>query len=586
MSAPGDPPETEQEPAAERNAPSGSGVPQELLSSQDGSISQVIPVGAPQEDPKRRRISYFMLFRLFVLAGFTAVATAGTLGRPAGLPTFYGAFVWTTLGAGFLLSLLLARMLPRVRDLDAFAWIQTAADVVFAAVVIQMTGGLLSGFTFLYLLAILGAAVMGTRAQVLATAGACALIFSVLSALQLADWVQPLTALGEAPRLPFSQVWPELARPLAAMAAVTALSSFLAVQLARSAHEVGSLRVLTENVLRSLGSGLVTLSSDDRVRYANPAALEILDLGPEAIGAPLAEILPGIDRLRARVPDMRERQELLYRRPDGREVRLGLTLSPLLDEAGAVVGSVLNFQDVTRIHELAERVRRSERLAALGELSASVAHEVRNPLAAISASAQLLDRAGRPPEERQICEVLVREAQRLDRLVSDLLAFTRPSPPSPVPLDLSRAAADVRQSFAADPASTDVRVELVNSDPSCPRAMADPSQISQVLWNLLRNAAQAMDGRGTIHVRIEPHGADAVRLVVEDEGPGIPEGELDRVFEPFFTKKPGGSGFGLAIAHRIVEAHGGTIRACNRPDGGARFEIVLPAATGPGALRT
>ncbi len=518
-----------------------------------------------------RRISYFMLFRLVLLALFTMLAGAIAVASDEDARGNVGASVWGTLVLGYALTIAYARALPRTRNLARFAATQTGIDILLAALGVALSGGIDSGLVTLYPLAVLGAAIMGGRRHVWGAAAVCAAVFVTMSGLEQFGVLEPTTMTGSWARLAPRDAALSLARTLGAMLAIAVLSSYLAVQLQTSASQIGNLRALNDNIVRSVNSGLLTADARGRLLFFNPAAREILGLRDDDIGRPLAEVLPELPA--ARLGEAR--LDLAHRLADGRTVRIGLTRVPLLDAQGAEIGQVINFQDVTRLHEMGERLRRSERLAALGGMAASVAHEIRNPLAAISGSAELLATASLGDEDRRLLAIIRRESGRLSDMVRDLLAFTRPRAPEPVRLDLARALRETTEAFAADP--NNVGITVVFEGAPGLEVEVDPVQLGQVLWNLMRNAAEAMDGSGEIRVSVNHDGGDAV-VSVQDHGVGIAPERLESIFDPFFTTKEHGTGFGLAIVHRIVEDNGGTIRAESRPGAGATFTVKLPRA--------
>ncbi len=526
-----------------------------------------------------------MLVRLVMLALFTVVAGILAWRSDREFTSLYHGFVWGTLVVGYGLTIIFARLLPRVRDLDRFAWLQTTTDIVLAAVVVQMSGGTDSGFVSLYLIAVLGAATMGGVRETWAAAGACLLIYGTTSAAEALTILEPLS-LGRGTRalLPL-EAGVTFARTGAALIGVAVLSSFLNKQLASSTIQVGDLRAMNENILRSLPSGLVATDIEDRVIYFNPIARAILDLTDEDLRLPVGELLPGIEpRLRAATAGPRGstgphgRSELQLTTRAGQRVFVGLSCSILRDGQGEPVGKLINFQDVTRMHELAEQVRRGERLAAVGGLAASVAHEIRNPLAAISGSAELLTTAPLEHDDARLVKIIARESTRLSGLIADMLAFTRPRKPQRAEVALERVARETLENFRADPTNENVDVELFASE--APPVRVDPAQLSQVLWNLLRNAAEAMEGRGYIELRIRARDDEHVELLVTDEGPGIPSEQVDRVFDPFFTTKERGTGFGLAIVHRVIEDNGGSVELSSTPGEGTTFALRFPSADG------
>ena len=560
------------------HSPQEAAGPEPTASEAEGRLWEGPPARVPL-DPRRRRISYFMLVRLVMLALFTALAGVLAWQHDRHFDALYHGFVWGTLVVGYALTIVFARLLPRVRDLDRFAWLQTTTDILLAAVVVEMSGGAESGFVSLYLIAVLGAATMGGVRQTWAAAGACALIHGTTGLLEALGLLEPLS-LGQAVGHPIAPLSPReiatvTARTLAALLGVTVLSSFLNKQLTSSTLQVGDLRAMNENILRSLTSGLLGVDNEARVVYWNSAARTILGLHDDDLRRPVHELLPGLP---ARLHEKGERSDLEVPSRAGGVVHLGLHCSPLLDGRGRPIGQLILFQDVTRLHELAEQVRRSERLAAVGGLAASVAHEIRNPLAAISGSAELLDTAALADEDARLLSIIRRESTRLSELVTDMLAFTRPRAPVLGRVSLRRLAHEALEHFKADPANAGLQLRLRAED-DLPEVEVDAAQLAQVLWNLLRNAAEALGGEGTVTVTVRTRSQPReVELAVLDEGPGIPEAELDRIFDPFFTTKERGTGFGLAIVHRIVQDNGGAIELSSTPGQGTAFRLRFAAA--------
>jgi two-component system sensor histidine kinase PilS (NtrC family) len=226
-----------------------------------------------------------------------------------------------------------------------------------------------------------------------------------------------------------------------------------------------------------------------------------------------------------------------------------------------------------------EQIRRSDRLAALGTLAASLAHELRNPLASMSGAVELLSNSAKLPDtDRRLLQIVQREAERLEKLLRDFLNFARPGEPRLKRLRLDRAAEEVVSLAGPHGAGKGVRIEL-ETDGEC-WVHGDEDQLRQVLWNLLGNGLDAVPagGRVALHIR---RGEGRVSATIEDDGPGISPEDLSRIFDPFFTTKDGGTGLGLAIVHRILEAHGSAIAAESSPGHGARFSFSLPLAPGP-----
>jgi two-component system sensor histidine kinase PilS (NtrC family) len=293
-----------------------------------------------------------------------------------------------------------------------------------------------------------------------------------------------------------------------------------------------------------------------------------------------------------------------FRNRRGQDLHLGVGAYIMKDDAGEPSGHVVIFQDVTKVVEMEAELRRSERMAAVGQLSASLAHEVRNPLAAISGSIQMLQTRlgsmegfGGSPEPGKLMGIALREIDRLDRLIADFLGYARPGPLNLRALRVRAVVADVLEIFEAS-RSEDVEVRTRIDDELSVRA--DPDQLRQVLWNLVINAAHAMPEGGVLEVsgaRIAGEApqegsqesrkegedevkVDLVEIVVADGGVGIAAEELTRIFDPFYTTKREGSGLGLATVHGIVAKHGGSIRVESKVGCGTTIRVRLPAAEG------
>jgi len=309
------------------------------------------------------------------------------------------------------------------------------------------------------------------------------------------------------------------------------------------------------------------------VLTANVAAADILGQPLVLAGQPIDKLMPGLSAMIAS-----ERGEV--RRADlqlAADLTVGVTVSPLRDGKNQVIGRVVNFQDLTELRRLEAASRRSERLATVGQLAAGVAHEIRNPLASISGSIELLRQAPvASDDDRTLMAIVHREIQRLNLLIGDLLDYANPRPPQRVDFDLGVLVEETLQVARADAAFAQVTMAMQVDRPL--PVHADPAKLRQVLWNLLRNAADAATAGGK-HVHVDAHRTlDATRITVSDDGPGIAPEQLAHIFDPFFTTKSKGTGLGLAICHAIVAEHDGHIDVSSEPGKGTQMEVILPRA--------
>jgi two-component system sensor histidine kinase HydH len=337
----------------------------------------------------------------------------------------------------------------------------------------------------------------------------------------------------------------------------------------------------TENVVESMADGLISMDRDGRIVTLNRQALQILGSSREllegrriadVLGERVGEILGSAEREGA----VREREIDVRRDPDGM-IPLSLSAAPLKDEKGREMGSVLLIKDLREIRDLQGRVRRSERLASLGRLAAGVAHEIRNPLSSIRGFAQyFVKRFHGQPEEEGYASVMVKEVDRLNRVITELLDFAGPKEPRREPQSLADIADHALKLLAPDLTARNVAV-FREYEPDLPAVSVDRDQISQVFLNLLLNAIESMDGGGEIRLALRRYGPPpAVLAAIADTGAGIPADDLEKVFEPFFSRKRKGSGLGLAIVHQIIESHRGEIRVESRQGKGTTFRIKLP----------
>jgi len=337
----------------------------------------------------------------------------------------------------------------------------------------------------------------------------------------------------------------------------------------------------TENVVESMADGVISIDREGKIVTLNRQAAEILGAGRERLeGKTITSVLgEGIGRILGSMEGqspVRDREMDIHQDKNGR-IPLSLSAAPLRDEKGEEMGSVLLIKDLREIRDLQEKVHRSERLASLGRLAAGVAHEIRNPLSSIKGFAQyFVKRFSGHDEEQGYASVMVKEVDRLNRVITDLLDFAGSKEPRREPQSLETIADQALKLLTPDLEIRKVAV-LKEYEPNLPAVSVDRDRISQVFINLLLNALESMEPGGEIRIGLRRCGPPpAVEASVADTGTGIPEGDLEKVFEPFFSRKRKGTGLGLAIAHQIVESHRGDIRVESRPGKGTVFRMRLP----------
>ncbi len=485
------------------------------------------------------------------------------------------------------------------RQLFSLAYIQLCGDALFAAALVFITGGTASVFTFFFSLTIVLAAIILFRpgAITLATLSSLLLLLigmtemgilsesSLLTDMRLSG-VGPLDPVGTEEQS-LTTIAKNLVVNVVAFYVIAFLASYLADQLRRSDERIQEselsledLRALHRNIVASIQSGLITVNQSLQVTFFNREAeritgyqsREILYQDITRYFSDLKQIFLNEDKIRGQTVELTSevfRGQLCYVR---------WTISPLLDSRGARIGHVLIFDDETDVRHMQEQMKRDENFASLGRVAAAIAHEIRNPLASISGSIQLLrSTLDLEEDDRRLMEIVNRETDNLNSWITDFLMYARPRVGERVAIPISPLIADSLAVLANDERSSGIEVIFKPSEDAS--TYGDPTYLKQVVWNVINNAVQAMDGEGSLTIEIVERREDKGvfnRVSFKDTGPGIPDDVLDRLFEPFFTTKPSGTGLGLATVYRIVSEHGGVITVDTGANG-TTFFVDLPA---------
>jgi two-component system, NtrC family, sensor histidine kinase PilS len=532
----------------------------------------------------------FGLFQLYMLPA-PSPGDAGALGppTPAVTPEMLPRNVVLLLGgATFAATLFYIAMLRLLRRWPtAQAYIQFVGDLLLITGLVYFLGGATSPFSLLYLIVIaVASTLLRRRAGVTVASFAFLLYASMILALYF-GWLRPVSP-GEVVsgwRLGYN-----LAVHGFGFYAVALLTYVLAHSITRAERELeekkehlADLQVVHRDVIQSISSGLLTVDLEGTITSANRAGLEILGRSEEElVGSPVhqsglftAQQWREATAASERTGRMRSEAELMR----GKEARyVGFTISQLTDAERNHRGYIVIFQDLTRWRRMQEELRIKDRMVAVGELAAGLAHEIGNPLAAISGSVQMLSAsASGDPGQRKLLDILLKESHRLDRTIKGFLRFARPRERSSVSFDIARLLAEnVELLKNSEEVSEGHRLEVALDPPSA-RLFADPDQISQIFWNLARNALRAMPEGGTLRV-VGHFGGDWYRIQVIDTGSGMSEEQRTNLFHPFQSFFDGGTGIGMAIVYRIVQDHGGRLRVDSKPGSGTTITVELPSA--------
>ncbi len=538
----------------------------------------------------RTRLSQLIAARVVVGTLLLGLAILVQLRRPGAVPSAPLFFlIALTYGLSVVYLATLAVTVRRRWLVD----IQLALDALLVTGFISVTGGITSFFSSLYLLPIIAASTIRFRRGALQVFGMSAALYLALVTAQYAGVLPSAwqaTAATVLPDAVVAQYTVTINLLLFLLAAIVAGSLAEGLRSAGAELEVASskiegLRVFNEYVIDSLLSGLATADTDGRVLTFNRAAALITGVASrDAVGAGAADLLqlpvPFRERLGS-LPQTRSlRVDLEYRTANRGTIELGVAASTLAFPDGRA-GYLFTFQDVTDLKRLEREGRLQQRLAAVGEMAAGIAHEIRNPLASMSGSIQVL-RQELPltGEQAQLMDIVLRESERLNDTIRSFLAYARPQRFAVARLDLARMVQDTALLLRNSAEVRDGHSVEVDVPPAPLWYDADENQIRQILWNLATNGLRSMTGGGRLLLSavVAPAGeaAGQVELAVQDQGCGIPPDQLDGIFQPYRSSFEKGTGLGLAIVHRIVTDYGGGIQVASAVGIGTTVRVRLP----------
>jgi len=495
------------------------------------------------------------------------------------------AAVVLALSAVYALALRFTRI-----PLRAQAAAQFTIDALLVTWLVWVTGTLYSPYTALYILIISAASVFLGARGALVTAVGCATLYTATMFGLMMGWLggdgRGLTAASLAEVAQVAGLNDVAFLVVGLLAARLAERQTLSeVQMREATHALASLRALHERIVESIRSGVITTDLERRVYTANRAAEEMTgyaasDLRGQDVSILFGDITGRIEEsLRSAAEGHTSpRYESECLTPEGFLIKLGYNISPLFAEGGETTGLVITFQDLTDIRSMEETSRRQERLSAVGRVAAGIAHEIRNPLAAMRGAIQVLrSELDADAPQRELMDIVLSESDRLNRIITDFLTYARPRKFTLAETDLREP---LRETFALlrhSPELLDGH-RLEEELPEEPLvALADVEGVRQVFWNLARNALKAMPEGGTLRAEMARSASRSVRIIFADTGRGMSPSQVERLFEPFSSSTTGGTGLGLSIVYQIIRDHGGTINVRSREGHGTTITIELPA---------
>ncbi len=477
----------------------------------------------------------------------------------------------------YVVTIIYSLLLGRIKNLVVFAYIQLLSDVIFEIMLIYITGGIDSWFSFTLILTVISSSIVLNKRAGYIIATCSSILYGVLVNLQLYGLLPLANSIMEEKDYLYNLFVHMISFYLTAY-----LSGYLSSRLEKTVQrlkekdiDLRDLEFFNKEVVESLPSGLFTTDIYGNVLIFNRAAERITGIKKDSvIGQRMDSVLPFF-----KFPFSEGRKEYIIT-VDGIQKIIGFGVSTLIrgiDEN--TKGYIVIFQDLTQLKRLETEMKQKEKWAAIGELSSNIAHEIRNPLASLKGSIEMLKEDSVPKNYKErLMEIALNEMERLDRIITDFLTYSRPTPPDFKRFDI-HSLLDETIDLLKNVEQNKSGIFIKKNYSGTVEVNADPQKIRQVFWNLGINAVEAMPEGGELIVSTRDMDS-VVEITFKDFGAGIDEKNIEKIFYPFFTTKEHGTGLGLAIAYRIIEEHKGRIDIDSSPGAGAAFEVMLPKTDG------
>jgi two-component system sensor histidine kinase PilS (NtrC family) len=548
------------------------------------------------EEELRLRLKTIMVLRMALLTGFVALLTALALRLSFSAPI---GPLTVVICSGYLLCILYA-LVFKIWKPSLQASFQIIGDLFLVGGIIYTTGGTQSPVSFLFLFVIVAASSIFPRAGCYLAASGASILYGSLIDLEYYEFIRPYYLFYQPKDLiEGAHAFYLIFLNIGSYYSVAYLSSLLnqrlrsvKKELAVASKNLLELQAFHANVVQDMGSGLITAGASGCITSMNRSAEEITGYAlTESLGQPCDSLL-SVATLKNFFKQPKDtlrpfQTEGECKRKDGKSISIRLKVSRLSGPEETHKGFICVFEDLTEFHELQDKISQAERLAAVGRISAGLAHEIRNPLASVSGSIQMLSK-GLDLENyhRKLMEIVMKETDRLNSILTDFLNYSQPRKNRKTLVDLTQLIQDVNTLIKHNEDFSATHQIVFHSDADHLVINADEEEIKQVAWNLCINGLQSMDEGGTLKIGLKKVSAfyavnfqsdkRGYLLTVEDEGCGIPAGQLKKIFDPFNTTKENGVGLGLATVYRIVQQNEGAIEVTSKEGQGTKFSVYLP----------
>jgi two-component system sensor histidine kinase PilS (NtrC family) len=545
------------------------------------------------------RLGWLMLFRVLVVSFLLGIAAFIQIRGTDSLSQMSLYSIFIVIGTTYLLSIIYVVLLKVVKNILFCVYVQSVFDIILITILVYATGGIESVYSTLYPLVIIYSVIFLGRKGGLLAASASGIVYGVFLDLEFYGIFRPIySELQHGYDYSAGYVFSRIFIYIVSFYIIALLGSFVVEQqkklvslLSEKEDAFEQLDTLYSSIVESVSAGIMTIDLQGRVKSFNSAAEEITglmfsqikDRSIDKIFINISDVIyrktEGDRRSKSVDNNKKNRFEAVVPLKEGKQMVLGFSFSPLIDRSGKEIGKILIFQDLTHIKEMEGEVERSKRLAMIGEMSAVLAHELRNPLASISGSIQLLKKDLKlTGTDERLMDIVLRGKDHLENLARDFLLLARPSMDKRAVMDMKEIIDDLIESIRFGPDwNEDVTIETVLCEHN--EVYGNETEIRQVFLNIIVNALQSMPDGGKLEVTsrgMKRDGNEVLEISISDTGCGIEEDNLKKIQEPFYTTKEMGTGLGLAIVNRVIESNMGEFKVESEVNKGTICTISIP----------
>jgi len=540
------------------------------------------------------RVRWLMLARVIIVTFLLGIIAFIEIKETEALPRLSISSLYVIILFTYFLSVLYLFLLKFIRNLRVNIYIQSLTDVVLITGLVYVTGGIRSIYSLFYPLVIIYSVLFLARRGGVITASASSILYGLLTNLEYYSLIYPFSSIAiEEYHFSTGYVFSRIFIHILSFYIVALLASFVVEQerktravLTERESAFDQLDLLYRSIIESVDAGILTIDLAGSVKSFNRAAEDITGFSfAEVENKNINQVFPGYSDLKDKWKNRGERSaekrvEMLVPGKGNRKLMLGCSVSNLKDNRGNRIGDILIFQDLTSVKKMEEALEKSRRHAFIGEMAASLAHEIRNPLASLSGSVQVLKNGLNLNEaDERLMGVILRGKDQLENFMRDFLLLARPPSGISEIIDIRDIVKDVLNSIRYT-SDWHEEIEVVRKLSDQSLMLANETEIRQVIWNLALNAIQSMPDGGRLTVETKnvflPDLREYLEVRITDTGCGIEENNREKIFEPFYTTKERGTGLGLAIVNRIIVSYAGKIKIEGNIEGGTTCVVWLP----------